>query len=274
MHKVASLNGEFIAAEKAKISAAASAAFYGRGVFTTVAIYGGKPFLWDKHLRRLQRDADKIGLKGVEIGAVGNSLIDVIKHNEVENGRTRITIYDRASSGAWEIGSKSGAAILIVTGGLREAVRHPRLTVSPFPINSRSPLAGVKSCNYLENLMAIEEAQRRGLDEGVRLNERGEVTSGCMANLFWELDGRLFTPSLVTGCLAGTTREFLMESLDCEEVAVGIEALQQVDGVYICSAGLGVSQISSLDERTFEHRDREILHLIPPKHTKTRTSAS
>jgi len=274
MHKVASLNGEFVAAEEAKLDAVSSAAFYGRGIFTTVAVYDGEPFLWDKHLRRLERDADQIGLAAINLDNFENSLIDLLNRNEVENARARITIYDASSSGVWKIGPNDRPTILIVTGDFREATQQRRLTISPFSINSRSPLAGVKSCNYLENLLAFEEARKRGFDEAIRLNERGEVASACMANVFWTIGGSLFTPDLATGCLPGTTREFIMENVECEEVVTGVGALQNADSIFFCSAGLGVRQISTFGENAFEPSDHRILHLLPPKHTKTRMSAS
>jgi branched-subunit amino acid aminotransferase/4-amino-4-deoxychorismate lyase len=273
MHKVASLNGEFVGAEEAKLDAVSSAAFYGRGIFTTVAIYKGEPFLWDKHLRRLQRDAKRVGLSSVEIGLVGDWLVDLINQNEVDNGRARVTIFDIESSGAWETGRVKEPKVLIVTDDLRGASVDLRLSISPFPINSQSPLAGVKSCNYLENLIALEEAKKRGFDEAIRLNERGEVASACMANLFWETGGQLFTPSLETGCLAGTTREFVLEKLKCEEIRVTVDELSTADALFITSAGLGIRLVASLDDRLLKPAGNDILRLLPSIDTKTRMSA-
>ena len=274
MHKVASLNGEFVEALDAKIDAVSAALLYGRGVFTTVAIYDGEPFLLDKHLKRLRRDVEKLGLSKIMFGDIENSLTDLIQQNNIENGRARITLLDLAPGRIWGQERERETAVLMITGDFHESRTGLRLTMSPFPMNSRSPLAGVKSCNYLENLMALEEARGRGFDEAIRLNERGEIASACMANLFWESDGVLFASSLATGCLPGTTREFVMENLDCKEVAVGLDVLKEADSIYLCSAGLGVRQISSLDEKTFVNGDHELLHLVPPKHTKTRMSAS
>ena len=62
--------------------------------------------------------------------------------------------------------------------------------------------------------MALENAKAKGFDEAIRLNERGEVASACMANVFWIKDKKLFTPDLETGCLAGTTREFIIETAE------------------------------------------------------------
>ena len=136
--------------------------------------------------------------------------------------------------------------------------------VGSYLINSTSPLAGIKSCNYLEKILALDEARNRGFDEAVCLNERGEIVSACMANLFWLTDGRLFTPSLKTGCLAGTTREYLLENLECLEVVRGIDALNNADSIFLTSAGIGVVQVSEINDQTLETEPHRIFSLMPP----------
>jgi branched-subunit amino acid aminotransferase/4-amino-4-deoxychorismate lyase len=137
-----------------------------------------------------------------------------------------------------------------------------KVTLSPFLVNSTSPLAGIKSSNYLENIIAGEEARARGFSEAIRLNERGDVTCGAMSNVFWLVDGRLQTPALSTGCLPGTTREFIMERLECEEAIAGPDVLQMADAVFLASSGLGVRQVRTLDAREFEPVDHEILQIV------------
>ena len=111
--------------------------------------------------------------------------------------------------------------------------------------------------------MSYEEAQAGGFDEAIRLNEKGHVTSACMANVFWETGGRLYTPSLSTGCLPGTTREFVLENLECEEVEVGIETLESADRILLTSAGVGVAPISEFNGRKLDTSDHPTLNLIP-----------
>ncbi|MCA1590441.1 MAG: aminotransferase class IV [Acidobacteria bacterium] len=83
----------------------------------------------------------------------------------------------------------------------------------------------------------------------MQLNERGHVASACTANVFWLRDGQLFTPSLATGCLAGTTREFVLENFECGELAVGIEDLKTADAIFLTSAGLDVVEVAQFDHR-------------------------
>jgi branched-subunit amino acid aminotransferase/4-amino-4-deoxychorismate lyase len=76
-----------------------------------------------------------------------------------------------------------------------------------------------------------------------------------MSNVFWVKGGRLFTPGLNTGCLPGTTRDFILESLDCEEAEAGPDVLLEAEAVYLTSAGLGIVAAARLDERGLDTSD-------------------
>ncbi len=254
MHNFVFFDKKVFLNSDSKIAAISAAALYGKGVFTTLAIKEKKAVLWEKHWRRLNDNAGKIG---VDLSAFSEEfLIDaldgLIKKNEIENGRARITFFDESANRIWHFESERKTGILITTADLRETPENFRLTVSPFPVNSASPLAGVKSCNYLENILALEEAKKRGFDEAVRVNERGEVASACMANIFWRKDGKLYTPSLKTGCLAGTTREFVLENETGFEIQTNLDALKTADEIFLTSAGLGVCKVSVFDAKRKE----------------------
>ena len=234
---------------------------YGMGVFTTVAIRDGEPFLWDKHWRRLARDAEKIGIDLVDHAEVSSrdELAKKLCETSCVEGRARITFHDEAVSELWSEGSDKRITLSIITAPPRNIVKPFRLTISPFSVNSHSPLCGVKSCNYLENILALDEARERGFNEAIRVNERGTVTGGCMSNVFWTCDSRLFTPSLSTGCLAGTTREFVMERFDCREAEADVEVLTRADGIYLTSAGLGIAAISEFEGRELRVDEHPII---------------
>lgn len=241
--------------------AVSSAALYGRGVFSTIAIYGGKPFLWNLHEKRLKEHAAKISLDASEINfaSLQNSLLEIAAANKIETGRARITLFDANASSIWQFQSERKTAILITTAKPRNyAENELNLTVSPFCVNSNSPLAGVKSCNYLENLLTLETTKMHGFDEALRLNERGEIVSAVMANIFWIKNEMIFTPSLQTGALAGTTREFVIglarkSNLEILETNNSIADLQMADEIFLTSAGKGICAARSLDGKKFQN---------------------
>lgn len=242
MHQFIYFDGQIISAIKANLLVISSAALYGRGVFTTMAVKNKAPFLWEKHWHRLNDNAEKIGVDLSEFSeaAVKSSLAELIEKNKANDARARITFFDGSASQIWQIETNRKTSLLIATADLRSAPDVLRLTVSPFSVNSTSPLAGVKSCNYLENLLALEEAKNRGFDEAIRLNEKQEIVSASTANVFWVKNKKIFTPALETGCLMGTTREFLLENFAVRAVKARLNKIVEADEVFLTSAGIGI----------------------------------
>ena len=208
----------------------------------------------EKHWRRLCENSKKLGINLVDEELLIAEIYKLIEANKVINGRMRVTFFDESASKIWQFQTENKTSILIVTADFRE-VSTINLTVSPFTINSTSPLANIKSCNYLEQTIAFEEAKNRGFDEAIRLNERGEIASATMANIFWIKDEKLFTPSLKTGCLAGTTREFILENHECFEVESSLESLENADDIFLTSAGVGIKQ-ATFSEKTAVKDDK------------------
>jgi len=249
MHNFVSFNHQLLPAENAFLSANSSAALYGKGVFTTVAIYNSKPFLWEKHWQRLTENSQKIGidLSGFAEATIRSSLLEIVDENKFIRGRARITVFDESASSVWQINPSSKTNLLIQTADFREPKNKLNLTVSPFRVNSTSPLVGVKSCNYLENILAFEDAKARGFDEAIRLNERGEIVSACLANVFWKKNGAIYTPSLQTGCLNGTTRSFVLENFFVEEKKAELIELKEANEIFLTSAGIGIVKIAKFN---------------------------
>lgn len=258
MHSRVILNDRIIEGTRARVEAINSAALYGRGVFTTMAIYGGRPFLWAEHWSRLANHADSMGIdrSTLDQESVGALLQRLIVRNEVENGRARITLLANTSSGTWQLNDEihRKTNLLIMTGDTHTAAFEEGLaiTLSPFRVNTNSPLVGIKSVNYLENILAREEARTRDFNEAVRLNERGEIVSATMANIFWVSDGTIHTPAITTGALAGITRAHIIRlsaelSLPLVEGVYEVAQLSDADEIFLTSAGLGVGIVTTFD---------------------------
>lgn len=261
MHPNIYLNDRIVAAAAARIAPVSAALLYGRGVFTTLAIYGGRPFLWPQHWLRLLDHASRTGIEMSDYDEEGahRALAGLIEANGVEDGRARLTLLGGGPSrGVWKVESTPEdqtrrTELLIMTGAPHaRATDSLTLTVSPYRISSHSPLAGVKSLNYLDHLLAREEARARDFDEAVRLNERGELVSATMANLFWVTGGRLHTPSLQSGALAGITRACLIAlahelSIPVLEGVYELSDLGDADEIFLSSSGLGLAIVTTFD---------------------------
>ncbi|HEY0320799.1 MAG TPA: aminotransferase class IV [Pyrinomonadaceae bacterium] len=259
MHSRIILNNQLLDAARARLPAITPAAVYGRGVFTTLAVHNGHPFLWHEHWTRLMVHADRarVDRSSLDEEQTRALLSRLIKANSVSEGRARITLLANASrDGIWNLdgASEEPLTLLLIMTGEPHALSADvlALTVSPYRINTLSPLVGVKSVNYLEHIIAWEEARARDFHEAVMLNERGEVVSATMANIFWVRDGALHTPGLSTGALAGTTRTRILTL--AEELGVplveGVNELAQLgdaDEIFLTSAGLGLAIVTTFD---------------------------
>ena len=257
MHPVIYLNRNMVEATKARIAPVSSALLYGRGVFTTVAIYGGRPFLWGQHWARLMDHADRarVDRSAFEEGAVATCLKKLIAVNRVQEGRARVVLLMSRGREVWNVkgASTRKTDLLMMTGEARKIPDEGlTLTVSPYRINSVSPIAGVKTTSALDRVLGWEEARARDFHEAVMLNERGELVSGTMANLFWVIDGTVHTPSLASGAVAGVTRSRTISlaeevSIPLVEGVYELNDLADAEEVFLTSAGLGIAAVTTYD---------------------------
>jgi branched-subunit amino acid aminotransferase/4-amino-4-deoxychorismate lyase len=248
-------------ASNARVAPVSSAMLYGRGVFTIVAIHDGKPFLWPSHWQRLEDHAQRLSVDCTGLGErnIGEALKKLVAVNQVRNGRARVVLLARSGQDVWRA-KKAGARktdVLVMTS---EPQKVPSmglsLAVSPYRINTYSPLAGIKSLNYLDLVLSWEEAQSRDFDEAVMLNERGELASATTANIFWVKDGTIHTPTLNTGALAGVTRAAVMQLAGKHFIPViegvyELSDLTEADEIFLTSASLGVAVVTTFDFRQY-----------------------
>jgi branched-chain amino acid aminotransferase len=258
MHQHVILNRHLLEAARARLHAVTSAALYGRGVFTTVAVHKGQPFLWDAHWARLRAHAERAGVE-CDYGDHEAALLlsRLVEANGVEEGRARVHLLARAVRGRWKTGDEERASdLLMMTADAWPAPDALALTVSPYRVNTCSPLVGVKTVNRLEQIMAWEEARARDFDEAVVCNERGEVACATTANLFWVKGGTVHTPALATGAVAGTTRARVIElasdlAVPLAEGAHSLHDMADADELFLTSAALGVALVTVFDYRRY-----------------------
>jgi branched-subunit amino acid aminotransferase/4-amino-4-deoxychorismate lyase len=261
MHPVIYLNKTMVEATKARVAPVSSAMLYGRGVFTTLAIHNSQPFLWSKHWQRLTTHAKRLGVDytGCTEKGVGDALRKLIAVNQVKEGRARVIMLARSGRDIWKTkmpGTKK-TDLLIMTGDPQKVAPNGlSLAVSPYRVNTFSPLTGIKSLNYLDHVLSWEEAQSRDFDEAVVLNERGEIVSATTANLFWSKNGTLHTPALSSGALAGVTRECVIDIASKQfipllEGVYEMTDLTDADEIFLTSSSLGVAPVTTFDFRRY-----------------------
>jgi branched-chain amino acid aminotransferase len=253
IHRYIFHNEEVRPVEKTRWSPGQAGLVCGWGLFTTVRIVEGEAFAYERHWRRLEKDAATTRLPMNYSGAkVRVQLQEVIRANKVKEGCARIYLVWN-SVGFWKSDEKMPEVDLVITSA--DLPHYPdsmRLTVREQGRHAASPLAGVKTISWLNSVWAVAEAQREGFDEVVLLNERGEVSECTAANIFAVKKDKVVTPPLNSGCLEGVTRGVLMEiasdaGTSVVEQTLRLEDLYAADEVFVTSTNrnvIGVSEIA------------------------------
>lgn len=238
--------------EKVRWSPGQAGLICGWGLFTTVRIARGEAFAYERHWRRLEKDAALTRLPLAYSGAkVRVQLQEVIRANKVQEGCARIYLVWN-TVGFWKSEEKmADVDLVITTADLPKYPDSVRLGVREHGRHASSPLAGVKTISWLDSVWAVAEAQREGFDEVVLLNERGEVSECTAANIFVVRNNKVVTPPLSSGCLEGVTRGVLMEiaaeaGTSVTEQTLRLEDLYAADEIFVSSTNRNVIAVSEI----------------------------
>jgi branched-chain amino acid aminotransferase len=258
MTTTVSVDGVVRDATSAHVSAVDHGLTVGDGVFETCKITDGRPFAVTRHLARLARSAAVLGLPMPADDELRAAIATTLAAHEqavgpVPFGRLRVTL----TGGPGPLGSDRAPGRRTLVVAVSPAAPWPsRIAVAtiPWTRNERSPVAGAKTTSYAENVVALAEAHRRGAHEALFANTRGELCEGTGSNIAVAVEGVLVTPPLNSGCLAGITRELLLEwagkeGLPVEERPLPISALDTAQDVVLASSTRDVQRVSVIDGR-------------------------
>jgi branched-chain amino acid aminotransferase len=252
IHRFVFHNGRLAPVEDVRLSPGQAGLLNGWGLFTTMRVVEGVPFAFERHWKRLSRDAQITRCPfPFDPEAVRDHVAEVLRANNVREGSARIYVIHN-KSGFWRSDEDMPEAdLLIYSADLPPVHQAVRLAVQEHGRHAESPLAGVKVTSWLNNVWNLAEAQHAGWDEVILLNERGEVSECTAANIFCVQEGRVLTPPLSSGCLEGVTRSLVLElgpaaGIDVEEQQLFPEDLYCSDEVFISSTNrnvIGVAEI-------------------------------
>ena len=258
MAATVSVNGRVTSEADAVVSVFDHGFLYGEGIYETMRTYRGRPFLYERHMRRLRNSARMI-------------LLNLPFSDE------ELAVQIQSTMAAAALDSAEAYIRVLVTRGVGELTYDPLATpipsviiivkphVDPAPASFEHGVRAVivdvvrnhpgtvnpmiKSNNLLNCALAAQEALRRGGFEGIMRNYRGELSECTTSNLFIVKQGAALTPPLKSGLLPGITREFLFDvGRD-----VGVEVREQV---------LRDADLFAADEAFLTGTTREVLPIV------------
>lgn len=205
------VNGQLLESEKANISVFDHGFTVADGVFETLKFQSGRPFAVDRHIRRLRKSCDGLGIAFPDEEILRNAIAEVSKANaEIAQGRMRITV----TSGSGPLGSDRiniSPTLVISVAQQKPWAESSEVLLVPWIRNEKSPLVGLKTTSYAENVFALEAAHEQGFSEAVFLNSQGLLSEGTGSNIFIVKNGEVLTPGISSGLLEGITRELVLE---------------------------------------------------------------
>ena len=243
------LNGALLPAQHATVSIFDHGLTVGDGVFETLKAVEGVLVAPRRHLDRLRRSAFGLGLRiPYDDDELRAAMDQVVATHDLPLARVRMTVTGGASPLGSERG-EAGATVIVAVGPLAEAEPSTAVCTVPWPRNERGAMAGIKTTSYAENVVALAYARDRGCTEAVFATTTGQLSEGTGSNVFAVIDGRVLTPPLWAGCLAGVTRALVLESTDAVEEDISMEDFSGADEVFLTSTGRDVQPVHRVDDR-------------------------
>jgi branched-chain amino acid aminotransferase len=245
-------NDRMVPLEEARLSPGQMGLLMGWGMFTTLRIYQGVPFAFERHWARLAHDAARLHVNlSYEQRGVRQAIMELARANNRPEGTARVS-FVKNKGGLWaQADSRPDTDLIVFT---RELVPWPtahRLKLHPMGVFSSGDYAGAKVLSWVRNADLLEKAHSEGYDDALLLNEKDRLAECTSANFYLVREGKVLTPPLTSGCLPGITREVLLEiapraGLELREQELVTADLSPADEVFISSTTREVAAVGAI----------------------------
>lgn len=228
----------------------------GDGLFETLLVKNGSPIFLQDHWRRMADGCAVLGLDAPSFSAFYEACQTALAGAGLEQGRAAVRVTLTAGSGGRGLDRpQPPGRRLFATAAPAPEPNHPvELVTVNIRRNEGSPTSRLKTLAYADNVLARQAA---GAAEALMLNNLGEVACAAVANVFWIVEGRLFTPATDCGVLPGVMRTALFtlaraNRIEVQEVRAVRSELDEVEGLFLTNCLTGVRPVIRLDDRRLE----------------------
>lgn len=245
------INGSLLDPSDASVPVFDHGLTVGDGVFETMRTERGVPFAVTRHLRRLRRSLDGLGLTLSHADDELRAAMVQVAAAIDGPGKVRLTV--TGGPGPLGSGRETHEVTVYVMGDHLEPWPETGAAVTvPWRRNEHSAVAGLKTTSYAENVVALARAHSAGASEALFANTAGSLCEGTGSNVFVVHDGVVRTPPLSSGCLAGITRELVLEVAAVVEEPMSVDVLTTADEVFLTSSTRDVQGLHRVDDRVLD----------------------
>ena len=256
------VNGRITTAEDAVIPVYDHGFLYGEGIYETLRTYDGHPFLYDRHVQRLRASAAHLALDvPFSDDSLRRSITETVAAaGEMQEAYIRVLLTRGVGELTYDLRSTPSPSLVIIVKPLddpparlfTDGIRISLVSILRNHPGSVNPV--IKSNNLLNNALAMQEANRRGAEEGLMCNYRGELSECSQANFFIVRGGVALTPRTQAGLLEGITRAFLFDvgkdvGVEVKDETLRPEDLGTADEAFITSTTRELSPVTRIDDR-------------------------
>ncbi|MBN1256840.1 MAG: branched-chain-amino-acid transaminase [Planctomycetes bacterium] len=261
MSEVIYIDGKLFPTAEAKINVLDHCVLYGDGVFEGIRVYGGRVFRLAEHVQRLYESAEGIWLKlPISQEEMCKIVTQTCEANKITDGYVRLIVTRGVGALGLDPRKCKEPSVICITGSIElypEEFYQNGLGIITSKVprthpKSLNPL--IKSCNYLNNILAKIEAIQAGVPEAIMLNHQGYVSECSGDNIFIIKDGVLKTPHPSAGILNGITRAEIIKLAQAEGIAVQEpeltpEDIYNADECFLTGTAAEVVPVIKVDER-------------------------
>lgn len=242
------VNGRIVPAGQATISVFDRGLVLGDGLFETLRAVGGKPQFLPLHFARLAKSAKRLRIAvPVREAELRRLIASLCRRSRLDDAVVRITLTRGRYLGGLAIDPAIPPSLIVTVSpvsGLPAELYEKGVKVAISDINKAAASgldASIKSINYLANIFAKAQADKKGCYEAILLGPHGEIAELSTSSFFAVIDGVVVTPPIETGILPGITRQVLLRILKREKLPHHEGMLHPKDVAYMSEAFLSSS---------------------------------
>ena len=269
------VNGVLMPVDEARVSVFDRGFTRGDGLFETMRAYGGRAFMLDEHLARLDRGLEtlRFPVRTADLD-VEFAVKETLRAAGLKSARVRAQITRGVGTTEFTARADAPPTVVVSVQPITDQPLRPlNVIIASIRRDELSPLAGIKTINYIPSILARMEAEEAGADDAILLNYAGFVAEGCASNVFVVRSGTILTPDLASGVLPGIVRKVVLEiasdlGIPASEQPIEPALLESADEIFLTSSTREIAPVAVLNGKQVGKGTSEMARLLEIEYRK------